>query len=131
MDGERNLPLSHAPKRSGSDNRQKQRIINFRATADEYGAVEQAAMTAGLTLGSYIRETLLNAPKTRTRRRARADVAVLSKLIAELNRVGGNINQIARAANCGEQPERVWLREALARLLEIMRAARAALGFET
>jgi hypothetical protein len=105
MDGERKLPLSHTPKRSGSGNRRKQKIVNFRATAEEYAAVEQAANEARLTLGSYIRETLLTTPKTRTRRRPLADVAALAKLIAELNRIGGNINQIARAVNCGEHPE--------------------------
>jgi uncharacterized protein (DUF1778 family) len=130
MDSERNLPLSHAPKTSGSDRRLKQRIINLRATADEYATVKEAATEAGLTLGSYIRETLLRAPKTGTRRRARADVAVLSKLIAELNRVGGNINQIARAINRGEQPERGWLWEALLCLLEVMREIRGAIGFK-
>ena len=130
MDGERKLPLSHAPKKSGSDNRQKQRIINFRATEEEHTAVEEAAQAAGLTLGSYVRTTLLTTPKTRTRRRARADVAALAKLIAELNRVGGNINQLARSANYGNPPEGAWLREALAGLLEVMKDVRSVMGFE-
>src|SRR3954454_24306897 len=97
MDGERKLPLSHTPKRSGSETRQKGRIIPFRATAEERAAVERAADAAGLSLSSYIRETLLAVPQTRSRRRARADVAVLAKLIAEMNRIGGNINQLARS----------------------------------
>ena len=131
MDGERKLPLSHAPKKSGSDTRQKQRIVNFRATAEEYATVEEAAKNAGLTMGSFIRQTMLAAPKTRPRRQVRVDVAVLAKLIAELNRIGGNINQIARAFNCGEPPETAWLKEALRVLLQTMRAVRAAMGFES
>src|SRR5215469_27025 len=108
MDSERKLPLSHASKSSSSETRRKQRIVNFRATAEEYEEVEKAAKNAGLTIGSYIRRTMLTAPKTRMQRRVRADVAVLAKLIAELNRIGGNINQIARAFNCGASPESAW-----------------------
>jgi hypothetical protein len=131
MENERKLPLSHTPKKSGSGNRQKQRIINFRATAEEYAVVELAAENAGLKLGSYARETLLAAPKTRSRKRVRADVAALAKLIAELNRIGGNINQIARAANYGGQMESEWLQNTLALLLETMKSVRGAMGFES
>jgi hypothetical protein len=131
MDGERNLPLSHTPKPSGSESRRKGRIVNFRATAEEYATVERAAQNAGLTLGSYIRETMLTAPETQRRRSARADVAMLAKLIAELNRIGGNINQIARAVNKGEQPERTWLGDALTMLLYTMKIVRAAMGFKS
>jgi hypothetical protein len=131
MDTERKLPLSHTPKKSGSDARQKQRIVNFRATTEEYATVEEAARNAGLTLGSFIRKTMLAAPKTRPRRQARADVAVLAKLIAELNRIGGNINQIARVFNYGEPPESAWLRDTLRLLLQTMKVVRAAMGFES
>jgi Bacterial mobilisation protein (MobC) len=131
MDAERKLPLSHAPKSSGSDTRRKQRIVNFRATAEEYAVVEQAAKSAGLTIGSYIRQTMLAAPKTRSRRAPRADVFVLAKLIAELNRIGGNINQITRASHYGEQPERAWLKATLGLLLRTMKCVRSALGFES
>jgi uncharacterized protein (DUF1778 family) len=131
MENERKLPLSHTPKKSGSGNRQKQRIINFRATAEEYAAVENEAENAGLTRSSYVREKLLAAPKTRSRRRVRADVAALAKLIAELNRIGGNINQIARAANYGGQRESEWLQKTLTLLLETMKGVRAAMGFES
>jgi hypothetical protein len=131
MDGEHRLPLSHASKTSGSETRRKQRIVNLRATAEEYAVVEQAAKNAGLTMGSYIRETILAVPKTTTRRVPRADVIVLAKLIAELNRIGGNINQIARALNCGHVPERAWLRDTLALLLQTMKVIRAAMGFKS
>ena len=131
MDGERKLPLSHAPKKTRSEARQKQRRITFRLTADELDTLEKAAGAAQVTLGSYIRETMLTTPQTRSRRRPSADVAMLAKLIAELNRVGGNINQIARAANFGEQPESAWLRDVLATLLHTMKNVRAAMGFES
>jgi uncharacterized protein (DUF1778 family) len=131
MEAERKLPLSHTPKASGSDTRRKQRIVNFRATAEEYAVVEEAAQKAGLTIGSYIRQTVLTAPRTRSRRVPRPDVAALAKLIAELNRIGGNINRIARAANGGEQPESTWLQVTLQLLLQTMKCVRAALGFES
>jgi hypothetical protein len=130
MDNAQKLPVSHRPGRGGSGKRQRQRIANFRVTAEEYATVEGAAKAAGLTLGSYIRGALLEAPTTRMRRRPRADVAALSKLIAELNRIGGNINQLARSANYGNPPEDALLQDTLARLLDLMKGARAALGFE-
>lgn len=99
-------------------------------TQETYDKLDAAAESEHITVPSYVRDFLLKAPGVRTRRRTRADMAALSKLIAELNRVGGNINQIARAANYGEQPESAWLRDGLTALLDTMKRVRAAMGFE-
>jgi hypothetical protein len=56
---------------------------------------------------------------------------MLAKLIAELNRIGGNINQLARSANYGELPECEALRHALSVLLDLMKRVRASMGFES
>jgi len=131
MDAERKLPLSHAAKATGSEHRRKQRIINFRATEEEYAFVEEAARNAGRTMGSFIREKLLAAPQTRTQRRARADVAALAELIAELNRIGGSLHQIYGNLQGSKETERAWLQATLALLLRTMKCARAAMGFES
>ncbi len=127
MEGEPKTPLSHK-RRSGSENRQKRQRITLRLTAEEAELIRAAANADGLTVGSYIRTALLAAPKTRTRRRTLADVAVLAKLIGELNRIGGNINQVVRRVNFGETPIAAEFHQALAGHREIIAAIRAAMG---
>ena len=121
-------PLSHRPKKSGSATRQKQNVVTFRVTAEERRELETAALTAGLTTGSYIRQTLLKTVRTGKRRRPLADAAALPRLLGELNRIGGNINQITRRVNFGETPLAGEFRQALAGHVEIIAAIRAALG---
>jgi hypothetical protein len=130
MTANRHLPLSHAAKKSGSETRQRERRVSFRVTGDEYDQARTAAGAAGLTVASFARGRVVDAPQTHSRRKPRADVAALARLTAELNRVGGNINQIARALNQGNGEEVRWLQEAQSRLLETLKAVRAAMGFE-
>jgi len=125
---EASKPLSHRPKKSGSAIRQKQNVMTFRVTAEERLELDTAAIEAGLTSGSYIRQSLLKAARTGKRRRPLADVAALPRLLGELNRIGGNINQIARRVNFGETPLAGEFRQALAGHVEIIAAIRAALG---
>jgi hypothetical protein len=129
MESDTKLPLSHKSRR-GSEARQKQRRITFRVTAEEYAALERAAEAGGVTLGSFIRDCTLKAPQTKSRRRPRADMAALSKLHGELNRIGGNVNQITRRVNFGDTPAGEELRGALSGLKETMAAIRGAMGFE-
>ena len=128
MQTEAKIPLSHRPKTSGSSTRQKQHVMTFRVTAEERRELETAALAAGLTFGSYIRQSLLKTARTGKRRRPLADAAVLPRLLGELNRIGGNINQIARRVNFGETPLGYEFRQALAGHVEIIAAIRAVLG---
>ena len=128
MEDNAEKPLSHRPKKSGTGNRRKQDVMTFRVTAAERAEVQTAATAAGLKAGSYIRESLLKAPQTHKRRRPLADVAALARLIGELNRVGGNVNQIAHAINLGETPLAAQIRNVLATHQEILRAIREAMG---
>jgi hypothetical protein len=72
------------------------------------------ASAAGLTAAEFLRR--LGA--TVTPRRPRADDA----LLVELNRIGVNINQLARAANSGMPPASADLRAALAQLRGVLEA---------
>lgn len=131
MENETKIPLSHKPRRA-SENRQKQARIIFRVTPEERATLQQAAGGSGLSVGSYIRVSLLKtAVQTRSRRRPLADVAALSMLYGQLNKIGGNINQIARAANSGESPERAALEAMRAELVDVLRAIRGAMGYAT
>lgn len=127
MDAKPKTPATTKP-RSGSETRQKQRRVTFRLTAEEHATLEAQAVSHGVTLGTFIRETLLDAPRTRQRRRPLADVAALARTLGQLNRVGGNINQIARAINVGETPLAAEILETLRAVREILGAIRVAMG---
>jgi uncharacterized protein (DUF1778 family) len=128
---ENRLPLSHRPgrRRSGTETRRKTRLVNFRATEDERAALESLARAEGLTLGSYIRSTLLPRAKTLSRRRPRVDEAAIAKLYGNLNRIGNNINQIARAMNEGQVREAAALERMENEFITTLKAARLALGY--
>jgi hypothetical protein len=133
MDGNKDakrLPLSHRPgRRSGSDTRRKTRVIPFRATDEERAELKSLAQGEGLTLGSYIRSSLLAKVKTQSRRRPRADEAAIAKLYATLNRIGNNLNQIAHAMNAGQVREAAALARIEAEFTATLTAARLALGY--
>jgi hypothetical protein len=123
-------PLSHRP-RTGSDKRKRTRVVGVRMTDQEYAQLEAAAERKGLTVASYVRDMLISQPQTRSRRRPRADVATLARFCGELNRIGSNINQMARAANLGRAPGGADHTHVMAELLKIFGLARAAMGFKS
>ncbi len=114
---------------SGSEQRQRDRLSAVRWTPEEWAKVEAAAAHAALPVGSYVRARALG----RRIRRAKAqlpkpDREQLARALALLGRLGGNMNQIAHAANVGRAP---YEPELLAELEEVRRLRaemRAALG---
>lgn len=77
------------------EERRDDRLPNLRVTAAERALVEERAAAAGLTLVDYCRRAIFKsriAPKRGT---------VDQALLVELNRVGVNLNQIARHFNAG------------------------------
>jgi hypothetical protein len=75
----------------------------LRLTFEERALLEDQA--GNRPLGTYIRDQLLgdNADKRQARRRPKADQQMLAQLLAGLkgSRISPNLNQIAKAANCG------------------------------
>ena len=129
MQTDEKLPLSHRRK-SGSETRQKGRVITVRVSEGDYQAINENASGAGLTVGTYIRDCVLQAPQTARRRRPLADVAALSTLHAQMRRVGGNLNQIARGVNTGEEKAVTDLPDTLAELQQLMQRVRRDMGLE-
>ena len=115
-------------KRSGSENRARGNIVAFRVSEEERAELEQAAELAGLTLGSYVRQRVLTAPKTRAVRRPPIEQKVLAQLLGQLGRVGGNIHQIVRHMNFGGVVMHDELRPALASFEEAAEAILQAMG---
>lgn len=113
---------------SGSETRQRASIVGVRVTESERIELEAAANRAGLTLASYIRSRVLTAPQTRAIRRPPIEQALLSQLLGQLGRVGGNIHQIVKHMNFGEGVDREDLRASLASFEEAAAAIMEAMG---
>ena len=89
------------PRKKKSDSRGES--VSFRLTPDERAAVEARAKKAGLSRSDYLRRMALKGHIT-VAPPARLDF----KLVAELNRIGVNLNQLTRAANAtGQVPPEV------------------------
>ena len=115
-------------KRSGSENRARGNIVAFRVSEEERAELEQAAELAGLTLGSYVRQRVLTAPKTRAVRRPPIEQKLLAQLLGQLGRVGGNIHQIVKHMNFGSGVMHDELRPALASFEAAAEAILQAMG---
>lgn len=122
------MQVTRQERKKPSEQRQKTRIANFRATQEEYRQIETNAEREGLTFGSYLRTRALTAPTTRAMRRPVVERVILSKLVAELGRSGSNLNQIARAMNSGDTVTTDQIQSALAEHRQILAAVIETLG---
>jgi hypothetical protein len=114
----------------GSEKRARSTHITIRLSDDERKTIEDAAEKAGLTTGSHARQVLLGAPAPRQVRRPPVERKELARLLGELGRVGGNVNQLARAVHNGVLVYEGELDRALAGLQEVRGAILVALGRE-
>lgn len=124
-DCETNMRKPHA---RGSEQRQKQCRVTTRLTWQEHAQFAANAAKAGLTIPSYIREIGINERQTRSRVRRTVEADASMKLVAALNRIGNNINQLARQANSGELQLLHEYRDTLASLNDAISAVLAIYG---
>lgn len=108
---------------NGSETRVRSPNVTFRVSPDERAEIDRKAERAGLTIGSYARKTLLDAEPPRQVRRPVAEKAILVRILGELGKVGGNLNQFARSANTGT----VLYEDDIARELDGLRVVRDAI----
>jgi len=122
-------PTQPKPSRRGTETRKKSRAVTVRFGEAEFLDLDERADAAGVTLPSYIRQLTVPDAKreTRTTRRPPIEKGLAAKILAQLGKVGSNVNQIARAANMGadEGPEWAAARE---EVCEAARAVMQALG---
>ena len=111
----------------GSQQRQRQQGVRAAVTPEEYAAIEGRARAAGLSTAAYLRASALGDSGPRAQRRAPVELQQFGKAIAELNKIGSNVNQIAHAANMGKDPDRLLLarmaEELSIAVQELLRAA--------
>ena len=115
-------------RRSGSENRKRRDRISFRVAEAERTELEGKAGLVGVTLGSFIRTSLLDAPTTRTTRRPTIEVEAVTRLQGEMNKIGSNIHQLLRRVNFGETPAAEEFSEALSGYREVIDAILTVLG---
>src|SRR6202035_1674288 len=90
------LPVT---RRSGSQRRQRNHKIGVACGARDVVLIDDKARTAGLSLASYLRACALGSPGPRAKRSPPVSVEALAHATAALNKVGSNLNQIARVLN--------------------------------
>lgn len=90
-------PRIGRPKRAAGEGRAA--VIALRVTEVERAEIEARAARSGLSLSDYCRRVLLkHRVRAATAKTTQTDAAVL----VEMNRIGVNLNQIARNANRGQ-----------------------------
>ena len=76
---------------------QKSARLTFRVTEDEREIIQNASVEASMSFSEYIRSKVFSPEEAW--RRDKKTKEIMSSLIYEINRIGNNINQFARAAN--------------------------------
>jgi hypothetical protein len=111
-----------------SENRQKQERLTVRFSPSEREELEALADREGLTLGSYVRSRSLEQPTTRAVRRPTVAVKLLGGLLAQIGKIGSNLNQIARQLNQGATLPLSEIETALGEHRQILAAIITVLG---
>lgn len=115
--------------RSGSETRQRSVILKARFNDEEAQAVRAMAERAGVSLGALMRHALLNIQPPRAARRPSVELQAAARVLAQLGKIGSNINQLAHYAHLGRyQTDSVEM--ALRDLSELRIACLKALGQE-
>lgn len=115
--------------RSGSEKRALTATLPpVRCTEAQRAAVEVAADRAGLSLSAYILAAALNSLPERAAPVSKLDRAMLAQLLAQMGRIGGNVNQIAKALNQLHVPDTAAVQALPDVLLELRADIMAALG---
>lgn len=87
-------------------------VLNFRISAADADLLRQAAAQDGRTLSDYLRHTVGLSVR---RKRRHPQAAEMGPVLAELGRIGGNINQLAKWSNGNRQsPNMLLLQRAAA-----------------
>jgi hypothetical protein len=87
---------------TGTEKRQRQKMIAFRVSDAEFDSVQHEADRAGVAVGTYARDLLIGSRAERRVRRPPATKAELAKILGQLGKIGSNVNQLARQANGGQ-----------------------------
>ena len=91
-------------KAHGSQKRQRLNSVRAAVTPAEYSVIQERAQNAGLSTGAYLRLLALGHSGPRAKRAPPVNRELLGEALASLNRVGNNLNQIAKQLNSKALP---------------------------
>jgi len=98
--------MSEAPEtrrtQSGSQKRRRQHVVNITFDDMEFMQTQDKASAAGLSLAGFGRAAILGSPGPRARRRPPLNAELLAYAVAQLNRVGNNLNQLNKRLNAAQ-----------------------------
>ena len=89
---------------------QRNRFIRFRVSEEMYELISDEARKSGLSLSDYCRNALLNRPTTKLPIIIHDESAILQEL-RNVNKLGSNLNQIARHLNQGGEATKTLAEE--------------------
>ena len=105
------------PRTKADTTQKRHRQINIRVTDDEHARLVSEARRAGMKLGSYFLDVMLN-------RKIEIASTTIQRmepaLFAELRRIGNNVNQIAHATNSGVPPHVLFAAQSLSGVLHVL-----------
>jgi hypothetical protein len=117
-----------AKPRSGSETRKRNKLLPIRLSDDERTEIEELSRKAGLTVGSYARQQMLQAKPPRSVRRPSLEREMTAQLLGQVGRVSGNLHQLVRHLNYGKEADRRRVVEVLDALDLLKREIMQALG---
>lgn len=97
----------------------------------ECAALKLRAKEAGLSTAAYLRACALGDAGPRAQRSPTINRALAAQAIAELNKAGSNLNQIARAVNMKNWPGTASIVEAADTVTRAARQILQAFGYKT
>jgi hypothetical protein len=103
------------------------RFQALRLNEIEETRLKQRAAEAGLSVSSYLRACALGDAGVRARRAPTFEHELLGSSVAELNRVGNNVNQIARSLNIGKETDPALIAFTLEQLRAVLADIRKAM----
>jgi hypothetical protein len=105
--------------------------FSIRFSDEQRANIDSRADLAGLSIGGYVLTTLFNTPPPRQSRRPTADRQLLAEILTAFrhSHIGGNINQLAKAANEGSWPDSRLVKQACDDIRMIRDMLIRALGF--
>ena len=115
-------------KAHGSQKRQRLKSVRAAVTPAEYSVIQERAQNAGLSTGAYLRLLALGHSGPRAKRAPPVNRELLGEALASLNRVGNNLNQIAKQLNSGGHPDRAAMADSRADLTAILELILDAMG---
>jgi hypothetical protein len=116
---------------SGSERRQRTKLLSVRLTKDELVKLKSLAEKAGTSAPAFLRAAAFERHVPHVPRRQPVSEADLSRILDQCKHVGSDINEIAKRLNSGRNVDPGEIRSALAAWLNLSNTMLAALAVST